>query len=1081
MNPEPVIRQSVYVPPRYSIQFKRHGGIIEQLLYPGFTIKDAELVAGNIGRTRGWWITIEAGERLFVTKNKFTLPDSRTLVLLTKDGQVPASAEAAEQSRARWMNPAPATTIGTHAEAARSSWHQRVQLVEAEEGRDFSGLRSPQVGAIYATLAHWKTTDAPATIVMPTGTGKTETMLALLVQQRCPRLLVVVPSDALRTQIADKFIGLGWLHYLGVLAPEAEYPVVTRLLSSLKTAEQAEAVFAGCNVLITTMHILHYCREPALQRLADLCSHLFIDEAHHISAPTWAKVRQVFMARRIVQFTATPFRNDKKHVDGKIIFNYPLSKAQREQYFKPINLLAINESNPLAADQQIAARAVRQLEADEQNGYRHLIMARTKSIPRAEQVLEYYEQYPELRPVLMHSKLEEAEKSTLLAELRAGRSRVVVCVNMLGEGFDLPELKIAAIHDAHKSLAITLQFTGRFTRFRRDLGDASMVVNIADVEVREELRELYAEDANWNYLLRRLSEGATGEQEELSEFFQGFEPLPLLYSLQNITPKMSTVVFETPADGWQPQQLATFFGDELLLDKPSINASENVAVVVVRQTSEVEWAAVRDLRDLAWDLYLLYWDEDNQLLYINSSAAKSTHDELAAAVFTKAVTRKVGEQIFRVLDGITRLSLTNLGLSHIIGRAVRFTMFMGTDTLQGLSEASRQNKTKSNTFGFGYRDGGAVTAGGSLKGKIWSYKVASTIAEWTKWCRTVGEKLLDDTIDIDQIFEHIIKYEPLSARPAAVPLAMAWSEEVMSRPESTIQFTINGVQFYLYQVGLRITTFDDTSPICFEVFSDTQVAAYEIQFGDGAMTYVALRGTVAVSSSRNTWSLPEWLAKEPPVLYFHDRSIIQHNLLARITQDAPAYPASQIEAWDWSGIDIKKESQGPQRNQNTVQFKVIAELKRAGYCLLFDDDDSGEAADIVAVREVPSGLHVDLFHCKYSGEHTPGARVGDLYEVCGQAQKSIHWYIDPWRLFKHLQHRETLRAGSSTRFEIGDMALAQLLERRARQQRVTFGIAIVQPGVSLRRISPDQLRLLAGAAAYLRETYELPFRVIASA
>jgi hypothetical protein len=46
---------------------------------------------------------------------------------------------------------------------------------------------------------------------------------------------------------------------------------------------------------------------------------------------------------------------------------------------------------------------------------------------------------------------------------------------------------------------------------------------------------------------------------------------------------------------------------------------------------------------------------------------------------------------------------------------------------------------------------------------------------------------------------------------------------------------------------------------------------------------------------------------------------------------------------------------------------------------------------------------------------------------------------------------------------------------------VTFGIVIVQPGLSQRRISADQLRLLAGAAAYLKETYELPFRVIASA
>ena len=46
---------------------------------------------------------------------------------------------------------------------------------------------------------------------------------------------------------------------------------------------------------------------------------------------------------------------------------------------------------------------------------------------------------------------------------------------MLGEGFDLPELKIAAFHDVKKSLPITLQFAGRFTRTSRDnnLGKAS--------------------------------------------------------------------------------------------------------------------------------------------------------------------------------------------------------------------------------------------------------------------------------------------------------------------------------------------------------------------------------------------------------------------------------------------------------------------------------------------------------------------------------------------------------------------------------------------------------------------------------
>lgn len=40
----------------------------------------------------------------------------------------------------------------------------------------------------------------------------------------------------------------------------------------------------------------------------------------------------------------------------------------------------------------------------------------------------------------------------------------MICVDMLGEGFDFPNLKIAAIHEPHKSLASTLQFIGRFAR-----------------------------------------------------------------------------------------------------------------------------------------------------------------------------------------------------------------------------------------------------------------------------------------------------------------------------------------------------------------------------------------------------------------------------------------------------------------------------------------------------------------------------------------------------------------------------------------------------------------------------------------
>ena len=98
---------------------------------------------------------------------------------------------------------------------------------------------------------------------------------------------------------------------------------------------------------------------------------------------------------------------------------------------------------------------------------------------------------------------------------------------MLGEGFDLPQLKIAAFHDIRKSLPITLQFAGRFTRTSYDdeLGNATFIANLADSNVENELSELYAQDSDWNSLLSTLSSDEIEEQIDFNEFIDGFQYL----------------------------------------------------------------------------------------------------------------------------------------------------------------------------------------------------------------------------------------------------------------------------------------------------------------------------------------------------------------------------------------------------------------------------------------------------------------------------------------------------------------------------------------------------------------------------
>ena len=96
---------------------------------------------------------------------------------------------------------------------------------------------------------------------------------------------------------------------------------------------------------------------------------------------------------------------------------------------------------------------------------------------RAGALLALYQQHLPRHPAaLVHSKLTMSEREGVLEQLRRGDIRIIICVDMLGEGFDLPRLKIAGLHDRHRSEAVTLQFIGRFTRAERGLGDATVIV-----------------------------------------------------------------------------------------------------------------------------------------------------------------------------------------------------------------------------------------------------------------------------------------------------------------------------------------------------------------------------------------------------------------------------------------------------------------------------------------------------------------------------------------------------------------------------------------------------------------------------
>ena len=137
---------------------------------------------------------------------------------------------------------------------------------------------------------------------------------------------------------------------------------------------------------------------------------------------------------------------------------------------------------------------------------------------------------------------------------------------------------------------------------------------------------------------------------------------------------------------------------------------------------------------------------------------------------------------------------------------------------------------------------------------------------------------------------------------------------------------------------------------------------------------------------------------------------------------------------------------------------------------------------MVGVRENDDHIEVEFWHCKFSLDSTPGHRIKDLYELCGQAQKSIRWLEKPRDLFTHLMRREPRRRQTreATRYEVGSIVDLMRIREKATSQRLRLQVFIVQPGLSKAAATRQQLELLAVTEKYLLETFAVPFGVVSS-
>src|SRR5256712_3167056 len=136
---------------------------------------------------------------------------------------------------------------------------------------------------------------------------------------------------------------------------------------------------------------------------------------------------------------------------------------------------------------------------------RERVLVTTLTKRMAEDLTQYYQELG-VRVRYLHSDIETLERIEILRDLRRGEFDVLVGINLLREGLDLPEVSLVAILDADKegflrSSGSLIQTSGRAARningrviMYADTMTASMKTAIAETSRRRALQQAYNEE-----------------------------------------------------------------------------------------------------------------------------------------------------------------------------------------------------------------------------------------------------------------------------------------------------------------------------------------------------------------------------------------------------------------------------------------------------------------------------------------------------------------------------------------------------------------------------------------------------------
>lgn len=458
---------------------------------------------------------------------------------------------------------------------------------------------------------------------MPTGSGKTAVIMSAPFLLKAKRVLIITPSRLVRSQIANDFAELSTLKKIGALR---------RVGGKIKVKE-IEAVISSddvdklkkYDVIVSSPNSIKASKSEEISVPSDFFDLVIADEAHHSASDLWKQILNHFSCAMQLLVTATPYRRDNKEIKGKFLYSYTMTQAYKDGIFGEIEFLPVDVAEN--EDISIAKETEKQFIIDKENGLFHRVMVRTASKKRADELVKVYKDNTSLNLLKIDSGVAYSEIRSTINKLKNGEIDGVICVDMMGEGFDFPNLKIAAVHAPHKSLEVTLQFIGRFSRTSaNNIGKAKFIAIPSEIEIEAE--KIYDSDAIWSELIPHMNDHKLMHEISNREVINNIKSIRSEGEYKAISPGIfkpfaHSKVYDVYGEVDYSFQLTEFENAKVVNEFRE--ADTNTIIYLLKEDVRPKWLTDNQIMNTEYNLIIVYYDSKHKLLHINSSIKKKSY------------------------------------------------------------------------------------------------------------------------------------------------------------------------------------------------------------------------------------------------------------------------------------------------------------------------------------------------------------------------------------------------------------------------------------------------------------------------